>query len=211
MFTLYSTPASANGRKVLALAHHLGLDPVVNVVNVYAGEGRRPEYLAVNPSGKIPVLVANGFVLTESNAILLYLAEAYGGFRLWSFVPRQRADISRWLFWEASEWQPALVPVLRGHVAHKLGLTPPAPSADADWADPGVRAVAGFLDAHLKERRFLVGDEITIADLSVAGMMTYARSASFPFAEFEGIAAWYDRIAGLDAWKATATDPWSDG
>jgi glutathione S-transferase len=209
MFTLYTTPLSANGRKVLALAHHLGLDPEVKIVNVYAGEGRSPEFLAVNPAGKIPVLVSDGFVLTESNAILQFLAEAHGDFKLWSRDPRSRADISRWLFWEASQWQPALVPVLQHHVAQRLGLVPGAPAAVVDWTDAGFQRVVEALDAHLRTRAFLMGDELSIADLSVAGMMTYARSAAFPFDRYEGIARWYARIEALDAWQATETKPWS--
>jgi len=56
MIELHTTPLSANGRKVLAACIHLGLEPTVHHVNVYAGEGRRPEYLRINPSGKIPTL-----------------------------------------------------------------------------------------------------------------------------------------------------------
>jgi glutathione S-transferase len=209
MFTLYTTPLSANGRKVLAFAHHLGLDPEVKLVNVYAGEGRKPEFLAVNPTGKIPALVADGFVLTESNAILQYIAEAHGEFRLWSWAPRRRAEISRWLFWEASAWQPALVPVLRHHVAQKLGLAPAEPAADINWNDAGFRGAAEILDEHLGANASLAGDDISIADFSVAGMMTYARSAAFPFEDYAGIARWYAHIEALDAWKATETRPWS--
>ena len=89
MFTLYTTPLSANGRKVLAVSHHLGLTPEIRLVNVYRGEGRSAKYLAINPSGKIPTLVDGEFTLYESNAILQYLSEAHGEYRLWSREPRQ--------------------------------------------------------------------------------------------------------------------------
>ena len=84
MLKIYATPLSANGRKVLAVSRHLGLNADIHEVNVYRGEGRTPQYLAINPSGKIPTLIDGEFVLTESNAILLYLAEAHGANRLWS-------------------------------------------------------------------------------------------------------------------------------
>ncbi len=71
-------------------------------MNVYRGEGRAPEFLAKNPWGKVPTLVDGDFVLWESNAILLYASEAHGEDRLWSREPRERADISRWVFWESA-------------------------------------------------------------------------------------------------------------
>src|SRR5262245_49524252 len=100
---LYTTAKSANGRKPLALVHLLGLVDRVEIVDVdvYEGAGRAPAYLALNPSGRIPTLVDDAFVLVESNAILTYLAERYGGARP---TPERRAEILAWMFWEASAW-----------------------------------------------------------------------------------------------------------
>jgi glutathione S-transferase len=210
VFTLYTTPLSANGRKVLALCHHLGIEPEIRWVDVYRGEGRTPEYLAIHPSGKIPALVDGDFVLWESNAILQYVSEAYGGFRLSSREPRQRADIARWLFWEAAHWQPALTEVLAAFVGHRL--LPdilPAPPAPPDWDDAQLAPLLGLLAAHLGPRTYLVGGTLTIADLGVAGMATYFRAAGFPFARFPALEAWYGRIEALEAWMDTAVAPWA--
>ena len=212
MFTLYTTPLSANGRKVLAVSHHLGLAPEVRLINVYQGEGRTPEYLAINPWGKIPTLVDGDFKLWESNAILQYLSEAHGDFKLWSRDPKQRADISRWLFWESSHWQPAFtfVPGLATLVGQRLGIPQAAASAPVEvhWADERFQPLVKFLDMHLGGREFLVGDELTLADFCVAGMMMYVRPAGFPFDAFPHLGAWYERIERLDAWRATAAGPW---
>jgi glutathione S-transferase len=212
MFTLYTTPLSANGRKVLAVSHYLGLQPEVKLVNVYKGEGRTPEYLSINPWGKIPTLVDGELTLWESNAILLYLSEAHGGYRLWSQEPKQRADISRWLFWESAHWQPAfyVIPGLATLVGQRLGLPQAATSAPVtvDWGDERFQSLAKFLDAHLSGRAFLVGDALSLADFSVAGMMTYARPAGFPFDAFAHLGAWYARMESLPAWSATAVGPW---
>ena len=208
MLTLYTTPLSANGRKVLAAAQHLGLSPEVKHVNVYSGEGRTAEYLAINPSGKIPTLVDGDFVLSESNAILVYLAEMHAEHQLSSRTARDRANISRWLFWEASAWQPALTTVMAPVVAQRLGLVPALPAATASWDDAAFRRVAVLLDEHLGGNTFMVGDRLTIVDFSIAGMMTYARAAQFPFGSFTQIAAWYERIEQSHAWQATATAPW---
>jgi glutathione S-transferase len=209
MFTLYTTPLSANGRKVLAVSHHLGLEPEVKLINVYKGEGRTPEYLTINPSGKIPTLVDGDLTLWESNAIVQYLSEAYGGFRLSSRDPKRRADISRWLFWESSQWQPMFVPVLAAFVGQLLLSEAAAPApAEVNWGDERFQTLATFLDAHLRGREFIVGDEVTLADFSVAAMMMYVRPAKFPFDVFANIGAWYARVEGLEAWRASAAGPW---
>jgi glutathione S-transferase len=209
MFTLYATPLSANGRKVLAVSKHLGLEPDVKIVDVYAGEGRTPEYLAINPLGKIPTLVDGRLTVWESNAVLQYMVEAHGGNRLWLREAKARAAVARWLYWETSEWQPALMQVLTGFVARELGLLDESAPVTLNWVDPRFRAQAEFLEAHLRGREYLALDELTIADFSVAAMMMYVRRAFFPFSEFPAIAAWYERIEALEAWRATAVQPWT--
>ena len=210
MFTLYTTPLSANGRKPLALSHALGLQPEIRLVNVYQGEGRTPVFLAQNPLGKIPVLVDGDFTLCESNAILVYIAEQHGGSRVWSAEPRARGDILRWLFWESSAWQPALSALLAPCVGHRLLPTVvPAPSAAPDWQSPQLTPLLAHLEAQLAGRAFLCGPELTIADLSVAGMTTYFRYAAFPSGAWPNLAAWLARIESLEAWKASADPLWS--
>lgn len=210
MFTLYTTALSANGRKVLAASIHLGLEPEVRLVNVYRGEGRTPEYLAINPTGKIPVLVDQELTLSESNAILIYLAEARGDFRLFSRKPERRAAIMSWLFWESAHWQPALTPVLAPLVGHKLKpQAVPAPTAPPDWGNQQIRPLLERLEAQLESSAFLAGDELTIADFSVAGMMTYFRATAFPFRKFPHIDGWYGRLEALPAWQDTAAELWS--
>lgn len=209
MFTLYTTPLSANGRKVLAVCKHLNIEPDVKLVNVYAGEGRAPAYLEIHPLGKIPTLVDGHLVVWESNAVLQYIAEAHGGNRLWSREAKGRATVARWLYWETAEWQPALVQVLTGFVARELGLIDGRTPVTINWSESRFRTQAEFLEGHLRGREFLALDELTIADFSVASMMMYVRRAYFPFSEFPAIAAWYERIEALDAWRSTAVEPWT--
>jgi glutathione S-transferase len=201
---LYTTAKSANGRKPLALVHLLGLADRVEIVevDVYAGVGRAPAYLAINPAGTVPTLVDDALVLPESNAILTYLAEQHGGARP---TPARRAEILAWMFWEASAWQPALAAVLRDTVAHRLGIAATRPRRAPRWADAA--RVLDRLERHLTARPFVI-DDLTIADVSIAGMMTYARAGAFPFDRYPHIASWYSVIEELPAWKATAVAPW---
>ncbi len=210
MPTLYSTPRSANGRKVLAARLLLEVEAEVREIDVYRGEGQTPAYRAIQPFGKIPALVDGDFVLWESNAILQYLSEAYGGFRLSSREPRARADVARWLFFEASQWQPALAAVLAPAVGHRLRPdVVPVPPAPPDWHDAPLLPLLRFLDARLRDRPFLCGEALTLADLSVAGMAMYLRPTGFPFEAYPGLRDWMGRIEALDAWRATGVAPWA--
>lgn len=208
--TLYTTPLSANGRKVLAVARELSLAPEIRTVDVYRGGGRDPDYLALNPTGKIPTLVEGAFVLTESNAIAQYLAEAHGDFRLSSRDPRQRARIASWLFWEAAHWQPALVPVLSAHVGHRLlpeALS--APVGAPDWRDETLLPLLARLERTLSDAPFLAGDAPTLADFCVGGMTTYFGATGFPSDAYPALSEWMDRLATLRGWRASADPLWS--
>jgi glutathione S-transferase len=210
MLKIYATPLSANGRKVLALCRHLKLNAEIHEVNVYRGEGRNPAYLAVNPSGKIPTLIDGGFMLAESNAILLYLAEAHGGSQLWSNDAKQRGRIAQWLFWESAHWQPTLIAFLSELVGHRLlPERVPRPRHAPDWSSALVQPILKTLETALGSAAFLAGSQATIADFSVAGMTTYFEAAGFPLPSFPNIAGWYARIEALDSWRETRSPLWA--
>lgn len=195
---------------MLAVSRQLGLHVEIHDVNVYRGEGRALEYLAINPSGKIPTLVDGEFVLSESNAILLYLAEAHGSGRLWSGESKQRGRIAQWLFWESAHWQPALIAFLSELVGHRLlPERVPKPRAPPDWSSAVVQPVLKTLETGLGASAFLAGPTVTIADFAVAGMTTYFRAADFPFQGWPKIADWYARIESFDSWRMTESDLWA--
>jgi glutathione S-transferase len=209
MLTLFTTALSANGRKPLAVARHLGLEVDVHSVNVYRGEGQAPQYRALNPWGKIPTLVDDDFVLWESNAILTYLSEAHGDFVLSSREPRRRGDILRWMFWESAHFQPVLTRLMTPRVAQVLFPEQGADAKLVPWDDRELATTLGVLEARLEPSPFLVGDELSIADFSIAGMTTYFSVAGFPHARFPAISAWIERLEQLPAWASTAVAPWS--
>ena len=120
MFQLYTTALSGNGIKPLLTCSFLKLNPSVETINVYIGEGRTVKYLEINPAGTIPFLVDSGFKLSESNAIIQYITEKYGDNKFYSSDLKERANICKWLFWESSHWQPELINTLSQHVGHVL-------------------------------------------------------------------------------------------
>jgi glutathione S-transferase len=195
----------------LAVCRQLELNAEIHEVNVYRGEGRNPAYLAINPSGKIPSLIDGEFMLAESNAILLYLAEAHGGNQLWSSDAKQRGRIAQWLFWESAHWQPTLIAFLSEVVGHRLlPERIPRPRHTPDWSSALVQPILKTLESALGRAAFLAGPSATIADFSVAGMTTYFKAAAFPFQRFPKISGWYAQIEALESWRGTLSPVWAD-
>lgn len=203
---LYTTTLSANGRKALALAEHLELDIHIETVNVYQGEGNTPPYRAINPWGKIPSLVDGDFTLWESNAILIYLSEKCDG-KLFSQNTHHRGRIYQWLFWESAHWQATLNRVLAPRVAQVLFNTP-EDKIETNWNDGELRQQLGYLERLFSGQDYLLGNELSIADFSLAGMSTYFSKCDFPKHHYPSLSSWMNRFDLLDCWKSTLHELW---
>ncbi|NEQ54414.1 MAG: glutathione S-transferase family protein [Leptolyngbya sp. SIO3F4] len=107
---LYYFPPSPNSRKVQAVAIHLGLSVELELVDLQQGQQRTDEFLALNPTGRIPVLQDGDLVLWESTAIMQYLASQVPT-PLWPDDAQQRADIMRWQSWQLSHWSRGCQPI----------------------------------------------------------------------------------------------------
>jgi glutathione S-transferase len=199
---LHVFPPSPRATKVIALANHLDLPCELRQVHLFKGEQGSPEFSALNPNQKMPVLEDCGFVLWESNAILQYLAAKKPQSGLWpSDVPAQ-ADVLRWLFWETAHWSPACTPMAFERVVKKLaGLGEPNQGEIAKGEETFHR-FAGILDGQLKGRKWLLGDALTISDFAVGSPMVMAEAAQYPLAGYPEIRRWYGGLAALPAWKA---------
>ena len=201
---LYVIPGAPNCRKAQAVALHLGLKVDTVALDLRAGDADKPEYLTLNPNGYTPTLVDGDFVLWESNAIMQYLCGQRSGTPLFPDDPVTRADIVRWQFWEQANLQRIangffrenfLKPRYRGQETDRARL--------AELTGPFHR-FASILDRHLRERRYMVGDGLTLADFTLAASFCYAVPARLPWDGYAGIQAWYARIDALPAWQATA-------
>jgi glutathione S-transferase len=198
---LYYHPNSPNCVDVLATANQLGIRLDLQLVELMKGAQKDPSFLKLNPNGKVPTLVDGDFVLWESNAIMQYLASTKPGNSLWPAGDRVRADIARWQFWQASQWNKATGMLVWENMIKKfLNLGAPDP-AKIKEGEELFHASAAVLDGHLKEHQYLVGDGLTLADFSVAASLIYARPARLPLEKYENIRAWYARVESLDAWK----------
>ena len=161
---------SVNVQKVLWCLRELDLAYERIDAGMAFGKNREPDYLAMNPNGRVPTLVDGDFVLWESNSIMRYLVRAYRPqSTLYPHAPKVRAGVDRWLDWTLSTLQPVDRPVFWALVR--------TPEAERDMAaiqkDADAEAAQWrIVDAQLASRRFIEGDEFTLADIALGA---YAR------------------------------------
>ena len=202
---LYHHPLSSNSRRAALAAAHLGLPAELIKIDLERGEQRSPQFLALNPNGMVPVLEDNGFVLTESHAIMLYLADKAPGHAAYPEDARSRADINRWVFWNAQHFQPTVsIFVWENLVKGMIGQGPADP-AQIRRGEELLERYAPVLDGHLAARRWVCGDSVTLADLALGATLLAAAPANVPLAPYSDLQAWFSRVQALEAWKDTAS------
>ena len=186
---LYDYPASANCYKARLLLAQLARPYERLHVDIFAGDTLTEEYAAKNPARATPVLeLDDGTLLTESNAILFYLAQET------PFLPRDPlglAQVVRWLVFEQTD-----VMMTMGGLRFRLltgRLTPDHP--DAVRRREGAYEALGLLELHLREREFLVEGRYSIADVAVYGYAHVAAEAGLELERFPAVQAWLERVA----------------
>ncbi|MFY9839026.1 MAG: glutathione S-transferase family protein [Xanthobacteraceae bacterium] len=201
---LYGFPPSPNTWQVRALAAYLGVPLEFEFVDLTKGAQRTPAFLALNPTGRTPLLVDGDFNLWETLAIMQYIASKKPN-SLWPNDARSRADITRWQSWTLAHWnRDACVPLLFERFVKKLlNLGEPDQAAIAKGIDAFAKEAA-VLDAHLAKQKYLVGDALTVADFAVAAPLFYAEKAALSLQPYPHIRAWFQRVSALPCWSETA-------
>jgi glutathione S-transferase len=198
---LYIHSASYNARRARAVVHHLQLPVQFVTCDLMSGAQQRPEFLALNPNGKVPVLVDGDFVLWESMAILQYLAGQTSN-DLWPNDARARADITRWQAWDLAQYGRCADVFLFENVLKGLfGLGPPNPEALAQ-ASHRIRGHLAVLDQHLAHRAWVCGDTLTLADFSLAASHETALAAGAPVDDAPHVRRWIETVQALPSWRA---------
>jgi glutathione S-transferase len=190
MIKLFGQSRSRAGRSLWML-EEIGI-PFEHVpIRAYT-ESRTPDYLRINPNGHIPSLDDDGFILWESLAINLYLAEAYAQAPLWPADARGRGLAYQWSFWAANEIEPRIVSIAKG-----LSKTPPDEAAVASEM-PKLADALHILDRKLGNVTHLLGDAFTIADLNLASTLRepseqgIASISAIELAPFQNVVRWLD-------------------
>jgi glutathione S-transferase len=201
VLTLYAhaNRLNANALKVRATLAELGVEYRYVVVDLAAGEQRSPAFLALNPHGKVPVLVDGDFVLPESDAILWYLAESFPAARLLPASPRDRARTLEWCAFNAT----ALYPAYYDLYFHSVGPSPAKRvAAIADLARDRLARSLAVLEQRLSSGEYLAGT-YSIADIATASVVRSIKER-LPTA-YDGPAAierWLARVTARPAWQA---------
>ena len=189
---LYDNAESANGYKVQLLASFLGIKLDVRQIDIFTGESRGPAFLAVSPVGQVPALVLDdGRVLPESNAILCHLAEQT------PFLPAAGYDPSRvlsWLFFEQYSHEP-YVATPRFLLRHTRPDHPRR--AELAWRLPRGQHAVEVMDRVLVESPFMHGDRVTLADIALFAYTHRGQECGLDLRQFPAVERWIERFQAL--------------
>jgi glutathione S-transferase len=201
---LYGFTPSPNTWKVRAVAAHLGVALDYEYVDLLKGASHTPEYLAINPTGRAPVLVDGDFKLWESEAIMQYIATRKPN-SLYPDDARTRADIMRWQSWQLAHWgKEACEPLIFNRLVKKLANLGPPDEAQIAKGIECFNREASVLESHFAKQPYLVGKDVTLADFSVAAVLFHAQAADLPIAPYAKVREWFGRVAALPCWGQTA-------
>ena len=196
------TDSSPNGFKITIALEELGLPYTLHHVRIEEGAQRQPDFLRLNPHGRIPVLVdaEAGITLFESAAILLYLAQKTG--RLLPQAPQARWQALQWLIFHAASVGP-----LMGQRVHFELFSNTRNSEAIDRYRRLTNEAFATLDQHLASQPYLAGNEYSIADIAHFGWTHIARIIDFDFSHHRHLSAWHERVAARPAVRKGVTLP----
>ncbi|MBD8472095.1 glutathione S-transferase family protein [Sphingomonas sp. CFBP 8765] len=199
---IYGDPGSGSLRRVTSAAAIMGL-PIERVnIDLFKGESHTADFLELNPHGLSPVMVDGDVVLYEASAINLYLADKAGG-QLLGVTPRERYEVLQWMFWSGEQWRVFATLTFDERIGKRFMGQPEDESITA-LTFAKIRAAAAVLDAHLAERQFVVGDQLTLADIDIAAPFSQNERTKVPFDEYPNLVAWQQRLlATVPAWAET--------
>ncbi len=187
---LYDYPDSGNGYKIRLLLAQLARPYEMHEVDIMAGATHTPEFLALNPNGAIPVLVLDdGAVIAESNAILCYLAE---GTPFWPAEAVARARVLQWLFFEQYSHEP-YVATPRFILRHLPADSPRRTELPARVARG--KAALRVMEQQLGRTPYLVGERYSIADIALYAYTHVAEEGGHDLSDLPAVRAWLARVA----------------
>ncbi len=189
---------SGHAHRALVFAKLAGIAHEVVPVDLVAGAHKSPEFLAMNPNGQVPVLEHGEVVVSDSNAILVYLARAFAPDWMPS-TPVEEANIQRWLTLAAGE-------IAFGTCAARLITVFGAP-LDPDFAAATAEKALQKLEQGLEGRDWLVGDRPTIADVATYSYTAHAPEGNISLEPYPNVRAWiarFEALPGFEAMPATA-------
>jgi glutathione S-transferase len=197
---LFNANFSPNCLRVRAVIFELGADVEIVDVDVFGGGTKTPEYLAINPNGKVPAFVDGDLKLFESRAINAYLASLDPKRRLYPENLKKRAVVDQWSYWQAIHLGPSSQKLSFEKVLkEKFGRGKPDQVViDAEGKE--TTKLLGVLDTGLAGREWIAGD-LSIADFALASTLTRRKAAGIDLEPFANVAAWIARLESRASWQ----------
>ena len=193
---LYCFGESGNAYKVALALVLADMDWEPVFVDFFNGETRTPAFRAINEMGEVPVLVDGDVTLTQSGVILDYISSKTG--KLGGRSAAERRELLRWMFWDNHKLSAAA-----GTTRFLLNFVPDdkRPAGAVPFLQARLKGAYTILNGHLETRKWMVGDAVSIADLSCCGYLYYPEPFGFTRTDWPHIDAWLARIAALPGWK----------
>lgn len=189
-----------NPQKACAVARYLE-SPVEFVrIDLSKGEHKSPDYLAINPNGKVPALVDGDLNIWESNAIMCHLARRAKS-DLWPTDPAKQIEVIKWLTWNSEHFTRHAGTLYFNYIIKpKFNLGAADPKA-IEEATGFMRQFGAVLDGQLAGKTFLLGDHLTVADFAVSVTLPHAENIRLPLDGFANIQRWKAQLEELPSWR----------
>lgn len=197
---LYRNPLSGHCHRAELMLALLGLPYETIDLDMANGAHKAPEFIKISPFGLVPAIDDNGFTLTDSNAILIYLVKTYGKDTNWlPDNPKQAAEVQRWLTVAADN-------IRFGPCAARL-VTLFGATLDHDAAIAAAHALFKVMDTHLEGRKWLATDGPTVADIAAYSYTAHAPEGGVDLEPYPNIRNWVLRVEGLPNFVPMAESP----
>ena len=194
MIDLYSSP-TPNGWKVAMALEELNLPYTVNYIDLAAGDQHKPEFLAMNPNGRIPVIVDrdnDNFIVFETGAIMIYLAELTG--KLLPTDQKGRSRVIQWLMFQMASVGPML-----GQAHHFRNYAPKRIQYAYDRYTNEATRIYGVIDRQLKKSKFIANDKYSIADIAIYPWIRSHANQGQKLENYRHLSRWYEAVESRPA------------
>jgi glutathione S-transferase len=207
MLKVWGRASSFNVQKAMWTIGELGLEAERIDAGGRFGGLDTPEYRAMNPNGRIPVLKHDEVVVWESHSIVRYLAATFGRGTLWPEDPAERSLTDRWMDWTAATLQPAFMDIFWGYYR--------TPEPERDWTViqrgiDGCARLYGILDRHLAARPFVAGEHLTLGDIPVGATLYRYFELDLPRPSLPNVEAYYARLQDRLAYRLHVMIPFDE-
>ena len=200
--TLYADKISGSTRRVTTVLEHLNIDWKFKPIDIFKGDQMAPEFTEMNPNHAVPTMTDGDITLWEAAAINIYVSDTYDS-SLLAKSGGERYETIKWMFWAAEHFRPNVAPFFDENFQRRWEKREPDQEA-LKRGDAALRRWLKTIDDHLANRKWIIAERFTLADLDVAGPFSQILRTKVPFYEYPNFKKWHERLlAEIPAWRKT--------